>query len=99
MIISSGLNDRSKYLQQYVRNIMLKSWLKFVDGNIIELLKCFDVTYDDNSYNTAALVLKVLSHNTVLYAKRIYGFVPVYDPPMALCKEALARSETVSSFE
>ena len=65
MIISSGLNDRSKYLQQYVRNIMLKSWLKFVDGNIIELLKCFDVTYDDNSYNTAALVLKVLSHNTV----------------------------------
>ena len=29
----------------------------------------------------------------------MYGFVPLYDPPVALCTKASARSGTVSSFE
>ncbi|XP_076046036.1 chromosome associated protein G isoform X2 [Oratosquilla oratoria] len=42
-IISEGLNDRSENVRLAVEKHVLQSWLRLVDGKVVDLLTCLDV--------------------------------------------------------
>ncbi|KAF2353585.1 Nuclear condensin complex subunit 3 C-terminal domain [Trinorchestia longiramus] len=42
-LLSEGLNDRSDLVRVAVQKTLLNSWLRFVNGSILDLLTCLDV--------------------------------------------------------
>ncbi|XP_023975195.1 condensin complex subunit 3 isoform X2 [Physeter macrocephalus] len=63
MLLQQGLNDRSDAVKQAVQKHLLQGWLRFTEGNILELLHRLDV---ENSYEVAVSVLNALFSVTPL---------------------------------
>ncbi|XP_008586492.1 PREDICTED: condensin complex subunit 3 [Galeopterus variegatus] len=63
MLLQQGLNDRSDAVQQAVQKHLLQGWLRFTEGNILELLHRLDV---ENSSEVAVSVLNALFSMTPL---------------------------------
>ncbi|XP_004579248.3 condensin complex subunit 3 [Ochotona princeps] len=63
MLLQQGLNDRSDAVKQAVKKHLLQGWLRFTDGNILELLHRLDV---ENSSEVAVSVLGALFSVTPL---------------------------------
>lgn len=42
-LLSEGLNDRSDIVRLAVQKNLLQAWLRFVNGNVLDLLTCLDV--------------------------------------------------------
>ncbi|XP_058923481.1 condensin complex subunit 3 isoform X2 [Kogia breviceps] len=57
MLLQQGLNDRSDSVKQAVQKHLLQGWLRFTEGNILELLHRLDV---ENSSEVAVSVLNAL---------------------------------------
>ncbi|XP_040148537.2 condensin complex subunit 3 isoform X2 [Ictidomys tridecemlineatus] len=63
MILQQGLNDRSDAVKQAIQKHLLRGWLRFTEGNILELLHRLDV---ENSSEVAVSVLNALFSMTPL---------------------------------
>uniref|UniRef100_A0A8C0CDM5 Non-SMC condensin I complex subunit G n=1 Tax=Balaenoptera musculus TaxID=9771 RepID=A0A8C0CDM5_BALMU len=63
MLLQQGLNDRSDAVKQAVQKHLLQGWLRFTEGNILELLHRLDV---ENSSEVAVSVLNALFSVTPL---------------------------------
>ncbi|XP_062964601.1 condensin complex subunit 3 [Cynocephalus volans] len=63
MLLQQGLNDRSDAVKQAVQKHLLQGWLRFTEGNILELLHRLDV---ENSSEVAVSVLNALFSMTPL---------------------------------
>ncbi|XP_037384988.1 condensin complex subunit 3 [Talpa occidentalis] len=63
MLLQQGLNDRSDAVKQAIRKHLLQGWLRFTEGNILELLHRLDV---ENSSEVAVSVLNALFSVTPL---------------------------------
>uniref|UniRef100_A0A7N5K493 Non-SMC condensin I complex subunit G n=1 Tax=Ailuropoda melanoleuca TaxID=9646 RepID=A0A7N5K493_AILME len=63
MLLQQGLNDRSDAVKQAVQKHLLQGWLRFTEGNILELLHRLDV---ENSSEVAVSVLHALFSVTPL---------------------------------
>uniref|UniRef100_A0A8I3MWC2 Non-SMC condensin I complex subunit G n=2 Tax=Canis lupus familiaris TaxID=9615 RepID=A0A8I3MWC2_CANLF len=63
MLLQQGLNDRSDAVKQAVQKHLLQSWLRFTEGNILELLHRLDV---ENSSEVAVSALNALFSATPL---------------------------------
>ncbi|XP_020025767.2 condensin complex subunit 3 [Castor canadensis] len=63
MLFQQGLNDRSDAVKQAMQKHLLQSWLRFTEGNILELLHRLDV---ENSSEVAVSVLNALFSMTPL---------------------------------
>nr|XP_055182182.1 condensin complex subunit 3 isoform X2 [Nyctereutes procyonoides] len=63
MLLQQGLNDRSDAVKQAVQKHLLQSWLRFTEGNILELLHRLDV---ENSSEVAVSALNALFSVTPL---------------------------------
>ncbi|XP_045690451.1 condensin complex subunit 3 [Phyllostomus hastatus] len=57
MLLQQGLNDRSEAVKQATQKHLLQGWLRFTEGNILELLHRLDV---ENSSEVAVSVLNAL---------------------------------------
>ncbi|XP_030881666.1 condensin complex subunit 3 [Leptonychotes weddellii] len=57
MLLQQGLNDRSDAVKQAMQKHLLQGWLRFTEGNILELLHRLDV---ENSPEVAVSVLNAL---------------------------------------
>ncbi|KAM4854405.1 condensin complex subunit 3 isoform 2-T2 [Thomomys bottae] len=57
MLLQQGLNDRSDAVKQAMQKHLLQGWLRFTEGNILELLHRLDV---ENSSEVAVSVLNAL---------------------------------------
>ncbi|XP_059131833.1 condensin complex subunit 3 isoform X2 [Peromyscus eremicus] len=57
LLLQQGLNDRSDAVKQAVQKHLLQGWLRFTEGNILELLHRLDV---ENSSDVAVSVLNSL---------------------------------------
>lgn len=62
-LLQQGLNDRSDAVRQAVQKHLLQGWLRFTEGNILELLHRLDV---ENSSEVAVSVLNSLFSVTPL---------------------------------
>ncbi|XP_066944785.1 condensin complex subunit 3 [Macrobrachium rosenbergii] len=56
-LISEGLKDRCEAVRKAVEKCLIQSWLRMVNGNILEMLSCLDV---EASVAEAELALKTL---------------------------------------
>ncbi|XP_012327783.2 condensin complex subunit 3 isoform X1 [Aotus nancymaae] len=63
MLLQQGLNDRSDAVKQAMQKHLLQGWLRFSEGNILELLHRLDV---ENSSEVAVSVLNALFSVTPL---------------------------------
>ncbi|CAO2639989.1 Condensin complex subunit 3 [Lemmus lemmus] len=63
LLLQQGLNDRSDAVRQAVQKHLLQGWLRFTEGNILELLHRLDV---ENSFDVAVSVLNSLFSVTPL---------------------------------
>ncbi|XP_002709416.1 condensin complex subunit 3 [Oryctolagus cuniculus] len=63
MLLQQGLNDRSDAVKHAVKKHLLQGWLRFTEGNILELLHRLDV---ENSSEVAISVLSALFSVTPL---------------------------------
>ncbi|XP_019309168.2 condensin complex subunit 3 isoform X1 [Panthera pardus] len=63
MLLQQGLNDRSDAVKQAMQKHLLQGWLRFTEGNILELLHRLDV---ENSSEVAVSVLNALFSVTPL---------------------------------
>ncbi|XP_063475506.1 condensin complex subunit 3 isoform X7 [Symphalangus syndactylus] len=63
MLLQQGLNDRSDAVKQAMQKHLLQGWLRFSEGNILELLHRLDV---ENSSEVAVSVLNALFSITPL---------------------------------
>ncbi|XP_019599996.2 condensin complex subunit 3 [Rhinolophus sinicus] len=63
MLLQQGLNDRSDAVKQATKKHLLQGWLRFTEGNILELLHRLDV---ENSSEVAVSVLSALFSVTPL---------------------------------
>ncbi|XP_006981702.1 condensin complex subunit 3 [Peromyscus maniculatus bairdii] len=63
LLLQQGLNDRSDAVKQAVQKHLLQGWLRFTEGNILELLHRLDV---ENSSDVAVSVLNSLFSMTPL---------------------------------
>ncbi|XP_058578988.1 condensin complex subunit 3 isoform X2 [Neofelis nebulosa] len=63
MLLQQGLNDRSDAVKQATQKHLLQGWLRFTEGNILELLHRLDV---ENSSEVAVSVLNALFSVTPL---------------------------------
>lgn len=63
MLLQQGLSDRSDAVKQATQKHLLQGWLRFSDGNILELLHRLDV---ENSSEVAVSVLNALFSVTPL---------------------------------
>nr|XP_045017524.1 condensin complex subunit 3 isoform X2 [Jaculus jaculus] len=63
MLLQQGLNDRSGAVKQAAQKHLLQGWLRFTEGNILELLHRLDV---ENSSDVAVSVLNALFSVTPL---------------------------------
>ncbi|XP_066240790.1 condensin complex subunit 3 [Saccopteryx leptura] len=63
MLLQQGLNDRSEAVKQATQKHLLQGWLRFMEGNILELLHRLDV---ENSSEVAVPVLNALFSVTPL---------------------------------
>uniref|UniRef100_A0A8C2QHG1 Non-SMC condensin I complex, subunit G n=1 Tax=Cricetulus griseus TaxID=10029 RepID=A0A8C2QHG1_CRIGR len=63
LLLQQGLNDRSDAVKQAVQKHLLQGWLRFTEGNILELLHRLDV---ENSSEVAVSVLNSLFSVTPL---------------------------------
>ncbi|XP_074252045.1 condensin complex subunit 3 isoform X2 [Saimiri boliviensis] len=63
MLLQQGLNDRSDAVKQAMQKHLLQGWLRFSEGNILELLHRLDV---ENSSEVAVSVLNTLFSVTPL---------------------------------
>ncbi|XP_015098027.1 condensin complex subunit 3 isoform X2 [Vicugna pacos] len=63
MLLQQGLNDRSDAVKQAMQKHLLQGWLRFTEGNILELLHRLDV---ENSSEVAVSVLNALFSVTSL---------------------------------
>lgn len=63
LLLQQGLNDRSDAVKQAVQKHLLQGWLRFTEGNILELLHRLDV---ENSSDVAVSVLQSLFSMTPL---------------------------------
>uniref|UniRef100_A0A3Q1MNV6 Non-SMC condensin I complex subunit G n=1 Tax=Bos taurus TaxID=9913 RepID=A0A3Q1MNV6_BOVIN len=63
MLLQQGLNDRSDAVKQAMQKHLLQGWLRFTEGNILELLHRLDV---ENSSEVAVSVLNALFSMTPL---------------------------------
>ncbi|XP_036988649.2 condensin complex subunit 3 [Artibeus jamaicensis] len=63
MLLEQGLNDRSEAVKQATQKHLLRGWLRFTDGNILELLHRLDV---ENSSEVAVSVLNAFFSVTPL---------------------------------
>ncbi|XP_008056813.1 condensin complex subunit 3 [Carlito syrichta] len=63
MLLQQGLNDRSDAVKQATKKHLLQGWLRFSEGNILELLHRLDV---ENSSEVAVSVLSALFSMTPL---------------------------------
>ncbi|XP_028721718.1 condensin complex subunit 3 [Peromyscus leucopus] len=63
LLLQQGLNDRSEAVKQAVQKHLLQGWLRFTEGNILELLHRLDV---ENSSDVAVSVLNSLFSMTPL---------------------------------
>nr|KAF6501525.1 non-SMC condensin I complex subunit G [Molossus molossus] len=63
MLLQQGLNDRSEAVKQATQKYLLQGWLRFTEGNILELLHRLDV---ENSSEVAVSVLNALFSVTPL---------------------------------
>ncbi|XP_016055237.1 PREDICTED: condensin complex subunit 3 isoform X1 [Miniopterus natalensis] len=63
MLLQQGLNDRSEAVKQATQKHLLQGWLRFAEGNVLELLHRLDV---ENSSEVAVSVLNSLFSVTPL---------------------------------
>ncbi|XP_059530753.1 condensin complex subunit 3 [Myotis daubentonii] len=63
MLLQQGLNDRAEAVKQATQKHLLQGWLRFSEGNILELLHRLDV---ENSSEVAVSVLNALFSVTPL---------------------------------
>lgn len=63
LLLQQGLNDRSDAVKQAIQKHLLQGWLRFTEGNILELLHRLDV---ENSSDVAVSVLNALFSVTPL---------------------------------
>ena len=56
-LISEGLKDRHEMVQNCVKKKLIPSWLRMLDGNVLDLLTCLDV---EASIKEAELILKTI---------------------------------------
>ncbi|KAM5339397.1 condensin complex subunit 3 [Glossophaga mutica] len=63
MLLQQGLNDRSEAVKQATQKHLLQGWLRFTEGNMLELLHRLDV---ENSSEVAVSVLNALFSVTPL---------------------------------
>uniref|UniRef100_A0A2K5HQR5 Nuclear condensin complex subunit 3 C-terminal domain-containing protein n=1 Tax=Colobus angolensis palliatus TaxID=336983 RepID=A0A2K5HQR5_COLAP len=63
MLLQQGLNDRSDAVKQAMQKHLLQGWLRFSEGNILQLLHRLDV---ENSSEVAVSVLNALFSMTPL---------------------------------
>ncbi|XP_037685400.1 condensin complex subunit 3 [Choloepus didactylus] len=63
MLLQQGLNDRTDAVKQAMKKHLLQGWLRFTEGNILELLHRLDV---ENSSEVAVSVLNALFSMTPL---------------------------------
>uniref|UniRef100_A0A2K6EJL1 Non-SMC condensin I complex subunit G n=2 Tax=Propithecus coquereli TaxID=379532 RepID=A0A2K6EJL1_PROCO len=63
MLLQQGLNDRSDAVKQAMQKHLLQGWLRFSEGNVLELLHRLDV---ENSSEVAVSVLNALFSVTPL---------------------------------
>lgn len=63
MLLQQGLNDRSDAVKQATQKHLLQGWLRFTEGNMLELLHRLDV---ENSSEVAVSVLNALFSVTPL---------------------------------
>lgn len=63
MLLQQGLSDRSDAVKQATQKHLLQGWLRFTDGNILELLHRLDI---ENSSEVAVSVLNALFSLTPL---------------------------------
>lgn len=56
-LLSEGLKDRHEMVRNTVKKKLIPSWLRLLDGNVLDLLTCLDV---EASVKEAELVLKTI---------------------------------------
>lgn len=69
-LISEGLKDRSDMVRTCVEKNLIQSWLRMVDGKVLDLLTCLDV---EASVTEAEMALKTIFHD-VPYSNLIDNF-------------------------